>query len=221
MNEHEEKREELLQRLLFEPEAESADDVRAELAADAELRERADGLRAARETLKAAGDAERDAVFREAEGLADYPGRERAEETLERLTQPAPTSPRSVWPVVIAAAAALLVGFFAYRVFFPSDEPKGDVFVGPESALSPSGEVEAYGTFTWDLPLLAGGTYEVRIWDDAEGASPDPWKVVRYLEEATWTPEPDSLPPRIRWDVRALDINGDVRASASAQASLR
>lgn len=128
----------------------------------------------------------------------------------------------------VAAAALVLVTIgLCYRQVRNSDRPF-TVSSGPnlnasqQFQLVPSGTVAAVTQFSFEAPRPSGGTFQVRVYDPAAGATP----ILESppLEEPRWIPDPDQLgklPSRFRWELRVLDATGLRISTASAEVEVR
>ena len=134
---------------------------------------------------------------------------------------------RSWWPAAVAAAALVLVWVaIATRGGGGDDSGGGDTpYLGPNDGftLTPAGPVDAWGTFTWDLPVPPRGTYELIVRDADGPATADALLEIDRLDEASWTPTPEQSRGwrRIRWQVNTYDPTGNLEHSASREAWLR
>ena len=154
------------------------------------------------------GGAEQRAVLHEASVPRGTEGEALVQELLERPRR------RSRWPLALAAAAAVVLGFLWARGGEPELEPRplelavlGD---GEPGALFPLGEVAAYSRFEWDFDLPDGGWFQVIV-----SSAEDDRELQRSRPgvQSSWEPEADvrgAWPERIRWTVNAYDATGVV-----------
>jgi hypothetical protein len=170
---------------------------------DAEARERE---RVLAEVAGAAPDAHEDEL------VESFAARLRAAAPARGADHEAPAVPRRGW---IVAAAAIFVVALALRHLGREREVAEPFELGPGSSeCRPSGEVERYGRFEWDLELPPGGTYELSVW---EASADDGAPLVRVeLGEPFW--DAVELPRRIHWQVSVLDAAGELtEASCSSR----
>lgn len=141
-------------------------------------------------------------------GLLDNAGDERRA-ILDTAVQRPNTTTRRRWPLLCAAAAALL----AVAIYLPlrgcdsdpgTGEPNPNLLLGgshPQAAqITPQGEVESFAAFRWPaLQLALDERYVVEVFEESEGGSlsPTPIATSGALTTNSWRPSGDSV-ARIR-----------------------
>jgi hypothetical protein len=126
-----------------------------------------------------------------------------------------PVRLRLVGPLIATAAAALvLVGWWMRSWLDRAESSSRGVVLGDRSSssLKPNGPVEQYGAFEWAaVPLPAGGSYCMRVWDPIKGSPDDPLYKSPVIQETRWLVDPAesaSWPDVIEWEVQARDATG-------------
>lgn len=235
MTEPDRSREEILCDLVTGELSPEAAEARALFARDPDAREEFERSQRVARALDASESFHRDLVA-DAAALDGAPGEERVLEVVRREAARATGAPdataapssRAAGPtghpwrwVAAAAAAALLVlaaGQLRHR-----EQPAGPgpVLGTGVRLLAPVGTVDAYSPFEWAAERPPGGWFEVRVYDETEGATQSPLARSGRLDAPRWPgpPETTSWPETIRWDVQVFDGTGRVRVSGSAQAS--
>ena len=133
--------------------------------------------------------------------------------------QATPALTRWAWLGALAAAVFLIVQL---RPSPPAEDTSFTLGDNSSACGSPSGEVDAFGTFTWSLELPRNGSFELSVYDAANGAllhREEDW------ERASWTYDAAShgaWPDRIRWNVLVRDGGGSLtNTGCEAQARRR
>lgn len=126
-----------------------------------------------------------------------------------------PVRLRLVGPLIATAAAALvLVGWWMRSWLERAESSSRGVVLGDRSSssLKPNGPVEQYGAFEWTaVPLPAGGSYCLRVWDPIKGSPDDPLYKSPLIQETSWLvdlAETASWPDVIEWEVQTRDATG-------------
>ncbi len=224
---HADSHEEVLRKIVIGEIDDGADEARAVLSECAECRERLRGLRRVAALLDSGGS-ERRAVLNEAARGTRAPGDDRVEPTVRALAAKShPRRFRRVLFVLGLAASLAIVAYAVSRVVAPevSVPPSEDLTLGAAVVCAaPVGEVSDYGTFTWRTERPFDGSFDLVVYDDADGGTRAPVVDKRRLEAPTWTPSPsdrDLLPASIRWEITARDRSSAVVGRAFARASLK
>ena len=201
--------EELMARILTGDVSPESDEARRAFVAHPELEAELKSLIRARDALDAT--ALQDEILSEVEGSSWSLGEERLDATLREALGETPSlasARRRPWAtraaVVLAAAAAVI----ALALFLPlggGERPDDRMLLGPPlQGAAPSGVVDEYGTFTWELERPEGYTFAIAIFD-ASRPNDAPLHEKGDLEEARWTPPDDLILPRsIRWMVQLM-----------------
>ena len=180
--------------------------------------------------LDQAAGLDRDAILAEAAELDSFPGEEHAMQALlDRMQSDAPLRKSSWQPrafLGLLAAAALVILFVNWSDKTSNDPnaniPEGFALDGEGKlqSLHPSGEVSAYGAFSWDPSGSLELSASLRIWDATEagqGQAPLEWKGITD-NELPFDPGVE-LPAKIRWQVSISDSSGkELRRSEACSA---
>lgn len=202
---------ELLARLASGEVTEQEEPARSALVRDPALRARWEGLRALDQRMEELRR-ERRRVIDRADRMAAAPGDARIR---ERLLQEVGVArrPRPRWwmSIGLAAAAAVLVGFFVVRALVGPEEVRHqDMLLGGEIELvAPVGPLARGEAIAWRADLPAGGRFELLI--EGRGLDNTPFEEKMSTYTNTWTPTDEiferSTGP-IQVTVSVLDVGG-------------
>lgn len=188
-------------------------------------------LEATQRLLDSAGQ-DRDAVLRRLVDAGPTPGEDlvapfvRNKLAAERASGARPLLSFRAWAAT-AAAAALVIGWFARQWITRSESSARGVLLGDQSdaGLSPSGDVTSFLPFEWRLELPPGGSFTLTIWDRAIDDPEQPLsRMTKLKENKAWIAGETvaSWPIEIGWQVEARDATGvPVGAPRRAYARLR
>ncbi|MEM7309940.1 MAG: hypothetical protein AAF682_24915 [Planctomycetota bacterium] len=168
-------------------------------------------------------------VLAEVGRMDSVPGERAAEEHLRRLM--AENRPPQAWglaPILrIAAGLAAAAALVLLLLHFSGDAGEegggrgGTLGGGSIRLLEPPAEVGAWGEFRWTGPAPGSGRYEVVVYP-GDDVTAEPIARALNLKEPRWEPTDTSLwPDRIAWEVRLLDVNGELLDSAEAESERR
>lgn len=227
---HSEAHEPLLERALAGELAADDPALARQLEGCTECRAELDRLRGVTDRLARAA-AKRDEVLAEIarEPIAKDEVRS-VRESLARAGALRPTAPPRtfrLWLVVAAAAAALLIAYFAWHALFPAAtiQPRPFLLEGSTIRdLAPHDRVDDYLEFSWSFQRPPGGYFKVRVWDAGSGADARPiFESTEPIEQNTWPPPKELVrtwPNAIRWRVEAYDVeNTEIGRSQLQEAS--
>lgn len=124
-------------------------------------------------------------------------------------------------PLVLAAAVVIIgIGMRAYLATDGDGAGPSGVRLGQGFPMTPAGEVAEPGTFRWEHPLPAAGSFRLRVLDQ-DGVEV---LVVPGLTTPAWTPDEATrgrLPTRFTWEVAALSATRDPVAVDRREVTVR
>ena len=210
MSDHDESHERSLELLMGEGSDLRADFAGSALVACPICRQRVEEALAIERTLLRVREKER-ALALDLRREASSNPEGRAEAFLREHAQAAaqPGSRRAKW---LVAAGAIAAGLLIWLSFFvrPPDPLDGlpDEPMGAEvTLLHPVDVVDDHAPFQWQAGLPAGGWFEVRVFEEADGFAGSELAKSGRLRESTWQPDPaimEGWPDDIVWTLEVF-----------------